>query len=105
MSLIQKNFLGNNIINVNQSRKLSDDDKEKLLNKINEMNVKSAVIRYENGGETQEFSQMVGSFLEFNNINVNLMPVMMSEIVRNEFSIISHPSAANSVMIKIGPIS
>ncbi|MNR30433.1 hypothetical protein D3C85_1478880 [compost metagenome] len=104
MTLTQKNVFGDNIINVNPSRELLDRDKQKLLEIINGVNATSAVIRYEHGGETQEFARIVGSFLHSNNISVNFIQVMMSEIERNEFSIMHHPNDASFVIIKIGPI-
>ena len=107
MSIIQKNVFGDNIIYVVPqplTRNLSKEIKSEILSIIKNFGASSAVIRYEHGGETSEFSYIVSQFLEENNIKVNVIPVMMSERKRNEFSIQKHPSDPEYVMIKIGPI-
>ena len=107
MDIIQKNIFGNNtvyIIPPNYVRTLDDKLKKEISGVIQNLGVNSATIRYENGGETKEFSETVKKFLiEWGLHNVNLMPVLMSEIERNEFSIQVNPGDQNWAIIKIGP--
>jgi hypothetical protein len=107
MSIIQKNMFGHNVIYVvpqPMTRNLTPEIKTELLSIIKDLGASSAVIRYEQGGETAEFSNIVAHFLGENNIKVNMVNVMMSEIQRNEFSIQKHPSDPDYVIIKIGPV-
>jgi len=107
MSIIQKNIFGDNVIYVvpqSLSRNLTKELKSELLSIIKDIGASSAVIRYEHGGETEEFSNIVANYLCENNIKVNMISVMMSEIKRNEFSIQQHPSDSDYVIIKIGPL-
>ena len=104
MSINQKNVFGDNVVHVVQSRELTPEMQKEVLAFIHNCGAKSAVIRYENGGETQEFSEFVGNFLVRNNINAIPRPVTQSEMRRNEFSIQQNPSDPDYVIIKIGPI-
>jgi hypothetical protein len=107
MSIIQKNVFGDNVVYVVPqalSRSLTLEVKSELLSIIKDMGASCAVIRYEHGGETKEFSNIVANFLCENDVKVNMVSVMMSEINRNEFSIQRHPSDPDYVIIKIGPL-
>jgi hypothetical protein len=108
MSIVQKNIFGDNIVysvSPNFTRNLNEELQREILNILKEMDVESIKIRYENGGETNEFSNIIAQFLQNNGFrNIFLQPVLMSEIQRSQFTIEKITDDTNFAMICIGPI-
>jgi hypothetical protein len=108
MSIVQKNVFGNNITHQiwpDFTRNLNEVLKEEITSILKELEVTSAVIRIEHGSETNQFAQIVAQFLLSIGINVSqIIPVMMSEIQRSEFSIQKHPSYPTFAIVKIGTL-
>ena len=107
MKIIQKNIFGDNIIfniSPNFTRVLTSELQIELITTLKELNVSAVSIRYEHGAETREFVNLISQFLSQNGFRVFSNGVMMSEILRNEFSIQKHPSDTSFAMIKIGPL-
>lgn len=108
MSIVQKNVFGDNIIyqvSPNYTRNLNKELETEIISILRALGVSSIIIRIENGAETKQFAQTVAKFLIKNGFNnVKIIPVMMSEITRGEFSIQKHPSDPDFAIIKIGPL-
>jgi hypothetical protein len=109
MDIIQKSVFGDNILHyfVPETfvRKFDDDLKKELNEALRALNPQRIRIRFEHGGETQEFAELVANFLIGEGFNLEqVLPVMMSEIPRNEFSIKPHEADNALIVIRIGSL-
>jgi hypothetical protein len=106
-SIVTNNQTGDNTIyniSASFSRRLTQELKEELISRLNSLGVSGIAIRYEHTSETAEFAQQIKQFLADNGFQVNLIPVMMSEIARHEFTVQKHPVDPTFAKITIGSI-
>ncbi len=107
MSIIQKNIFGDNVVysvSPDFTRQLTTELKNEMISTLKSLNVSSVSIRFEHSSETVQFAGIVSQFLQGNGFEVFANGVMMSEILRNEFSIQKHPSDPNFAILKIGTL-